>query len=250
MRTVGIDFASQPRNTALCEIVWDGSSATVVEVVSPVTDAQIRELVTGPPSRVFGVDIPFGWPTHFVQFISAHMERATPPPGVSSTQKRLRATDQFIWDVFGRQPLSVSTDRIGIPAMRWASLMHEFGVVNRAGDGRFYEVYPAAARLSWGLPAKDNVAALDLLMAECPLYFASAAYPHSLLRSDHAFDALICSLATRAASLGLSYPPLADLQNLAEVEGWIHAPQPGTLDFLIDANQDQAAVSGQDCPAR
>ena len=34
MRTVGIDFASQPKNTALCEIVWDGSSATVVQVVS------------------------------------------------------------------------------------------------------------------------------------------------------------------------------------------------------------------------
>jgi hypothetical protein len=137
--------------------------------------------------------------------------------------------------VFGRQPLSVSTDRIGIPAMRWASLMQEFGVINRAGDGRFYEMYPAAARMSWGLPPKDDVAALDLLMAECPLFFASPDFPHALLRSDHAFDALICALATRAAALGQTYPPLADLQELAEVEGWIHAPRPGTLDQLIDA---------------
>jgi hypothetical protein len=235
VRTVGIDFASQPKNTALCEIVWDGSSATVVQVVSPVTDDLIRELVTGPPSRVFGVDIPFGWPSHFVQFVSAHMGRVTPPRGVSSTQKRLRATDEFVWEVFRRQPLSVSTDRIGIPAMRWASLMQEFGVINRAGDGRFYEMYPAAARMSWGLPPKDDVAALDLLMAECPLFFASPDFPHALLRSDHAFDALICALATRAAALGQTYPPLADLQELAEVEGWIHAPRPGTLDQLIDA---------------
>ncbi|MDQ2654701.1 MAG: DUF429 domain-containing protein [Chloroflexota bacterium] len=238
MRTVGIDFASQPKNTALCEIVWDGSSATVVQVASPVTDELIRELVAGPPSRVFGVDIPFGWPTHFVQFVTAHMARVTPPPGVSSTQKRLRATDEFVWEVFRRQPLSVSTDRIGIPAMRWASLMQEFGVVNRAGDGWFYEVYPAAARMSWGLPPKDDAAALDLLMAECPLFFAAAELPHALLRSDHAFDALICALATRAAALGLTYPPPADVQDLAEVEGWIHAPRPGTLDQLISAEID------------
>lgn len=235
MRTVGIDFASQPKNTALCEIVWDGSSATVVQVASLVTDAQIRELVENPPSRVFGVDIPFGWPTHFVQFVAAHMQCVTPPLGVSGTQKRLRATDEFIWAMFGRQPLSVSTDRIGIPAMRWAALMQEFGVTNRAGDGRFFEVYPASARLSWGLPPKDDVAALDLLLAECPLFFASAEYPSALLSSDHAFDALVCALATRAAALGLSYPPPPDLRDVAEIEGWIHAPQPGSLDQLIDA---------------
>jgi hypothetical protein len=238
VRTVGIDFASQPKNTALCEIVWDGSSSTVIQVAGDVTDDHIRELVAGPPSRVFGVDIPFGWPTHFVQFVSAHLARVTPPPGVSSTQKRLRASDEFIWEMFRRQPLSVSTDRIGIPAMRWASLMQEFGVVNRAGDGSFYEVYPAAARMSWGLPPQDDVVALDLLMAECPLFFAAAEFPHELLRSDHAFDALICALATRAAALGLTYLPPVDVHELAEVEGWIHAPRPGTLDQLIDAGID------------
>jgi hypothetical protein len=235
VRTVGIDFASQPKNTALCEIVWDGSSATVVKVASNVTDDQIRDLVENPPSRVFGVDIPFGWPTHFVQFVLAHMQRVTPPLGVSGAQKRLRATDEFTWDLLGRQPLSVSTDRIGIPAMRWAALMQEFGVTNRAGDGRFFEVYPAAARLSWGLPPKDDVAALDLLVAECPLFFAAAEYPSALLRSEHAFDALMCALAARSAALGLSYPPPPELQDVAEVEGWIHTPQPGSLDQLIDA---------------
>lgn len=235
MRTIGIDFASQPKNTALCEIVWDGSSATVVQVASPVTDDLIRDLVAGPPSRVFGVDIPFGWPTHFVEFVSAHLARIAPPSGVSSTKKRLRATDEYIWELFRRQPLSVSTDRIGIPAMRWAMLMQEFGVVNRAGDGRFYEVYPAAARINWGLPAKDDAAALDIIMAECPVFFASSEFPLALLQSDHAFDALLCALAARAAALGLTYLPPADLRELAETEGWIHAPQPGTLDLLIDA---------------
>lgn len=238
MRTVGIDFASQPKNTALCEIVWDGSSATVVRIATNVTDDVIRELVNEPPTRVFGVDIPFGWPMRFVQFVSAHMARVSPPPGITSTQKRLRATDEFIWELLRRQPLSVSTDRIGIPAMRWAALMQEFGVTDRAGDGRFFEVYPAAARISWGLSKRDDVAALDELMVESPLFFASPEFPAILLRSDHAFDALICALATRAAALGLTYPPPSDLREVAEVEGWIHVPQPGSLDQLIDADLD------------
>jgi hypothetical protein len=238
VRTVGIDFASQPKNTAICEIDWDGSSATVMQVVSQVTDDLIRELVVEQPARVFGVDIPFGWPICFVDFVRAHMERGMHPTGGSATQRRLRSTDVFIWEMFRRQPLSVSTDRIGIPAMRWAMLMQEFGVLNRAGDGQFYEVYPAAARISWGLPPKDDVAALDMLMAECPLFFAAPELRHFLLASDHAFDALICALATRAAALGLTFPPPGDVRDLAEVEGWIHAPQPGTLEQLIPADVD------------
>jgi hypothetical protein len=122
--------------------------------------------------------------------------------------------------------------------MRWASLMQEFGVFNRSGDGHFYEVYPAAARLSWGLPPKDDTAALDMLLVECPLFFASADLRHALLRSDHTFDALICSLATRAAALGLTYLPPPGSRELAEVEGWIHAPQHGSLDQLISGEFD------------
>lgn len=234
MRTVGIDFASQPKNTALCEIVWDGSSATVVQVASHVTDDQIRAMVLAPPSQLFGVDTPFGWPERFVEFVRAHQERLT-PPAVAMEQLRLRETDRFIWSETGKVPLAVAADKIAIPAMRWAVLLAEFGVQNRAGDGNFFEVYPAAARITWGLPAKDNAAALEVILAECTLSFASAEYPQALLRNEHAFDALICALATRAAALGLSYPPPPNLQAVAEVEGWIHAPQPGSLDQLIDA---------------
>ena len=238
MRTVGIDFASQPRNTALCEIDWDDSPAKVVQVATHVSDDDIREVVLHGQERVLGVDIPFGWPIHFVQFVTAHLNGDTLPRGVSSTQRRLRATDEFIWEICRRQPLSVSTDRIGIPAMRWALLMQEFAVTNRAGDGFVYEVYPAAARLNWGLPLKDNVAALDLIMAECPLTFISPDLHAVVLQSEHAFDALICALSTRAAVLDMTYPPPREMRKLARVEGWIHAPFPGTLDQLCEGGPD------------
>lgn len=236
MRTVGIDFASQPKNTALCEIVWDGSAATVVLVSGDVTDDRIRAMVAERPSRRFGVDTPFGWPVGFVEFVRAHHERIS-LPSVAMRHLRLRETDRFIWSQIGKVPLAVAADKIAIPAMRWAALLAEFGVQNRAGDGTFFEVYPAAARIAWGLPPKDNAAALDELLAECQLSFASADYPRVLLQSDHAFDALICALATRAACLGLTYLPAPDVQVVAEVEGWIHAPRPSTLDQLLDARE-------------
>jgi len=236
VRTIGIDFASDPRNTALCEIVWDDASATIVQVTSPVTDDLICELVAAPPAPVFGVDIPFGWPRHFVEFVSAHAAGSASLPASTMRQKRLRATDCFIQERFRKAPLSVSTDKIGIPAMRWAALSREFGIVNRAGDGKFYEVYPAVARIAWGLPGKDNNAAgLEQILARCPIGVTSPGMHDALLQGEHGFDALLCALVTRAASLGLTSLPPPELLADAEREGWIHVPQSGSLERLIRA---------------
>ena len=247
MRTLGIDLAADPKNTALCEIEWDEASVTVLAVARNVSDAQILDLAAGPPSRVIGVDIPFGWPTNFVTFVSAHARGATPLPSSSMRQKRLRSTDTFIQDRFSKTPLSVSTDKIGIPAMRWAALSHDLGIVNRAGNGQFYEVYPAVARIAWGLRGKDkvtpleqaNAIALEQLLRALRFGFARPGIHEELLENEHCFDALLCALATRAAALGLTYPPPSVARATAEVEGWIHAPQPGTLDQLISAEFDQ-----------
>ncbi|MCA9878545.1 MAG: DUF429 domain-containing protein [Thermomicrobiales bacterium] len=233
MRTLGVDFAAQPKNTTLCEIVWDGTTATIVEVAGNVTDDQIRTLVAGPPSRVIGVNVPFGWPIRFVQFVQAHQSRVTPPVSATMAEFRLRETDRYVGEVFKKHPLSVSTDRIGMPALRWAQLLDEFGVTSRAGDGQFYEVSPALARRVWGLDERDDAAALDVVAAQCPIAFTAAEQRDTLLRNKHAFDALLCSLIARAAALGLTVPPPAELRVAAEVEGWIHAPQPASLAQLI-----------------
>ncbi|MFT4037218.1 MAG: DUF429 domain-containing protein [Thermomicrobiales bacterium] len=242
MRTLGIDFAAQPVNTALCEMVWDADSATVVQVAGMVTDDVIRAFVQGPPSRIFGVDVPFGWPAEFVAFVAAHHARTQTDPDVSMAAMRLRTSDQFIHERFKKQPLSVSTDKLAIPAIRCARLLQEFGVTNRAGDGRWYEVYPAAARLAWDLPAKDNATALALIQTQCPIAFASPGLHAALLDSEHAFDALLCSLATRAAALGMTYLPPAELLQAAKDEGWIHAPVPGSLSTLISAETAEAEI--------
>ena len=54
-----------------------------------------------------------------------------------------------------RRPLSVSTDLIGVVAMRCAYLLDRLAArgdpVHRSGSGRVIEAYPAPALVSWGL---------------------------------------------------------------------------------------------------
>lgn len=236
MRTLGVGFAAQPKNTALCEILWDGTAATIVKVADSVTDDDVRVLVTSPPSRVIGVDVPFGWPIRFVQFVQAHLSRVTPPVAASMAELRLRETDRYVGETFKKHPLSVSTDRIGLPALRWAQLLDEFGVANRAGDGQFFEVSPALARRVWGLDERDDEVALVQVTARCSVAYAAPGFAETLLANGRVFDAFLCSLVTRAAVLGLTHPPPPALASAADAEGWIHVPQPGSVDQLLEAD--------------
>jgi len=55
---------------------------------------------------------------------------------------RYRRTDLWIREETGIVPLSVSTDRIGVPALRIARAL---AIEDKAGNGTVVEVYPAAA---------------------------------------------------------------------------------------------------------
>jgi len=48
-------------------------------------------------------------------------------------------------------PLSVSADRIALPAMRTFALLVRHGVTDRSGNEKFYEVYPAGSLSRWSL---------------------------------------------------------------------------------------------------
>jgi hypothetical protein len=95
----------------------------------------------------------------FIQTITEYQAAGVwPDPYDSETSVRnlrLRATNRAIHQRLGLTPLTVSTDRIGIVAMHCARLLaamhHQLGEpVDRSGQGRILEVYPAAAALrSW-----------------------------------------------------------------------------------------------------
>jgi hypothetical protein len=106
-----------------------------------------------------GIDCPLGWPRAFLAFIAAHAADVPLPIMGSDTRSlRLRTTDIALHERLGLNPLSVSTNMLGVTALRAARLLaalRECGMpVDRAGRGMVCEVYPAASRVAWGLPTK------------------------------------------------------------------------------------------------
>lgn len=260
--TVGVDFAASPTNTAACEIHWYARHAVVERADANVDDAAfLRLLEVLPEDGRLGLDCPLGWPVAFVSAVRAHHEHAPWPTRGSSDRTELvwRATDRWVRQRCGRWPLSVSTDRIGVTALRAAYLFDAWdamgGTVDRSGvTGPVVEVYPAVARRVWGMEAVRSV---DEIEARLPIRFSNSAARHASQASEHVFDALVGALVAPAAALGRTDAPPADLRDVAAAEGWIHVPS-CAIDELVEprsetvagpAGQDAKHPAGQDAPA-
>ena len=241
MRTLGIDFAASAKRTACCLVDWD---ATTVQLLDrPLPDADLVRWIT--EVDLAAIDVPLGWPDAFVAAITAHHAGgAWPVDGEQRDELRFRLTDREIQRL-GAQPLSVSSDKIGVPAMRAGRLQRllaEAGVkVDRSGvSGRLIEVYPAAALRVWGFRSngykgKDNRAVVAELCATVLGQFgAIGAAACEVLHGcdDDEFDAFICAVLARAARTGHTTAPSAEQLALARREGWIHLPT-GPLEALI-----------------
>jgi predicted nuclease with RNAse H fold len=241
VRTLGIDLAAQPANTSACAVEWGPGRPIVSQLRSGLDDETLLEAIAG--ADKVAIDAPFGWPDEFVEAVTAHRNRAGWPGSGEDQdlyrfQLSFRATDRRLIEQGARRPLSVSTDLIGVVAMRCAYLLDRLAAygqpVDRAGSGKVIEAYPAPALTSWGLSAtgyKSRVGAArlpELLSAlEEGLGSLEMKLQHrELATSDHnCFDALVCSLVARAAALGLTQPPdPGEEADRATREGWIHLP--------------------------
>lgn len=204
-----------------------------------------------------GIDAPFGWPADFIEAVTT-WSKSGAWPEVDRDKLRFRATDRAVRRK-ARLPLSVSSDRIAMTAMRCAALLttyaeRRFGAgaqVERSGDDHVVEVYPAAALVLWsdeaaglrlnpqgykgtspeaGPRRRVLVEALELGAAWLDLAGDSR---ELCIGSDHAIDALLCSMVARAAEKGITARPgTKDETMLASVEGWIHLPTSPSLDSL------------------
>ncbi len=243
MITLGIDLAAEPKATGGCSVEWREGRAFVRWVETFLHDDEI--LKRAGMADAVGIDAPFGWPRSFVEAITAHDAGRRWPVDAwekgSRRRLRLRATDEWIRNVTGITPLSVSSDMIAIPAMRCASLLDRLGVRDRSGDDRVFEVYPAAALWRWGLPHRGyknraDASALPGLLAglkeRAPWLRISPLDERTCASRHDAFDALVASLVARAATKGLTRRPTVDELAAARVEGWIALPEPGTLATL------------------
>lgn len=237
MLTAGVDLAAEPKGTALAVIDWGDGRATLTELNLGVDDPQIVEAT----SRVakIGIDCAFGWPVEFVEFVATHSEHPEDAGAINGGMDwrrtlSYRETDRVVRERTGRWPLSVSTDRLGLTAMRCAGLLSRIQVsgipVDRAGSGAVVEVYPGASLRLWGFDttgyrtSADARAGLLAAVSEAAPWFDAGGFAPLMVASADAFDAVIAAMASRNAAIGGWVGPAPDQLDRARREGWIALP--------------------------
>lgn len=237
MLTIGVDLAAEPKGTAVAGIDWVDERAKLVFLMLGAADEDIVDASSS--ADKIGIDCALGWPERFVDFVVNHRaftHMVNHEFGAMNWRKDLsyRETDKRVREVTGRWPLSVATDRLGVTALRCAGLLERLGaagvVIDRAGFGGVVEVYPAGSLKIWGFDtagyrasADSRSALLDAISSKSP-WIDFSEFREMMVESCDAFDAVIASLAARAAAIGSATMPSDDELAIARIEGWIALP--------------------------
>ena len=248
----GVDLAAEPKGTAVAVINWLPDEAELVTLRLGVNDQQIVNACEG--SIKVGIDCALGWPVDFTDFLIGQanleaLERTPAFEGDSALRRNLahRETDRHVREVTGRWPLSVSTDRLGMTAIRGAGLLSKFQeagtAIDRSGSGRIVEIYPGASLRLWGLDtvryrSSESIRERLLadLQAETP-WLNLGTHHQLMVDSCDAFDAVIAALAARSAQLGRYEAPSEAQLERAKIEGWVALPT-GSLRDLIGGERE------------
>ena len=226
----------------------DDGTWTLSQVHHPCSDEEILAAVSGSSDvPLVGFDCPLGWPREFGEFLADHREGAKlSVPEKNDLMRRL--TDIRVAELVQQNtdppvrlhPLSVSSDRIAVPAFRMARLERSLiagSAPDRSGAGMIAEVYPAAALALWdlphrgykgpkGRPVRDEI--VRGLRDKAGARLNISRFSRLLSENDHCLDALLCALVTIAVFTGRclseSTPQSSSERSLANEEGWIQLP--------------------------
>lgn len=242
MLIAGLDLAAEPKGTALALIDWGINSAQVLKLNVGVADDFI--VTETRDAMKLGIDCALGWPIEFVDFVREHSQEIADVTGDMDWRRRMayRETDRAVREVTGRWPLSVSTDRLGLTAMRCAGLLSKLktdGVtIDRSGAGKVVEIYPGASLRLWGFDTSGYRTSADLrakllddILSTAP-WFEPAQFAELMIESCDAFDSVIANFAARSAQVGLSTQPPVELTKQAQLEGWICLPKAPISELL------------------
>ena len=237
MLLAGLDLAAEPKGTALAVIDWSQRRAELVSLEVEVSDSRIVSAAAD--FEKLGIDCALGWPAAFVDFVSSASDSMSRDPfsGDKDFRRQLayRETDRNLHRLTGRWPLSVSTDRLGLTAIRAAGILSQLShagfEVDRTGTGLVVEVYPGATLRTWGFVTAGYRDSADIrrgLLLELTERAAWLTLPSELLKlateNCDSFDAIFASLAARAAQLGRYHAPSVQQMALAKTEGWLALP--------------------------
>ena len=210
---IGVDVATRADRTGLATGRWGPDGISVERVVPAATAADLRAAVAqraGP--LLVCLDAPLGWPMALAPALSEH--RAGEPIATPRGRLFWRETDRVVRQVTGKRPLSVAADLIAHTAWQALWLLAEMRaerplpVLSDAtelalelGSGGAIEVYPGAALVSMGVPARGYKAAgaRDIRAAMLPalahqgLPLVGAAADAAVASPD-ALDAALCLL--------------------------------------------------------
>lgn len=251
MLIAGLDLAAEPKNTALAVIDWRDDSAELIELRLDVRDSEIVAAASG--LEKLGIDCALGWPKPFAEFLAAQVASAGHAKNNHSQEAFVgdidfrrtlayRETDRNLYQLTGRWPLSVSTDRLGLTAIRAAGILSQLAKAgmdaDRAGRGLVVEVYPGATIRRWGFAAEGYRTSPQIrahlladLAERAPWLWITEEQSALAVESCDALDAIFAALAARAAQLGHFNKPSADQLALAEIEGWLALPDVGLEDL-------------------
>lgn len=257
-RTLGIDLASQAKETGVCAIDWATTPGVISDLgTRALDDERLLELVTDPAVSKVGIDAPFAWPVAFVDAVSTYRDHGTWLP-LLHEDVRFRLTEREAERVTGQKPLSVATSDLAWPTMRLAHLFTELaasqGPLDRTGGGRVAEIYPAAALRRWGVieqgtsvsaaaykgtkPGRETTRRAMMTKLRARLEGRVVIDDDSFERcvsDDDDLDALICALVARLVELGKCSEIPPGMRWAAVREGWIHLPYPDSLEQLASA---------------
>lgn len=237
MLIAGLDLSAEPKGTALSVLEVSSTRVKLQSLELGLRDAQIVAASTG--VEKLGIDCALGWPIEFIDFLQQQVSpsiHAKEFEGSIELRRTLayRETDRMVREVTKRWPLSVSTDRLGMAAIRCAGLLSAIAAtganVSRAGEGLVVEVYPAASMRVWQLDSAGYRNDADVrarllrdLCAAAP-WLEVSGHEALLTESHDACDSLIAALATLAVVVGHATTPPEHLLERARVEGWVHLP--------------------------
>jgi hypothetical protein len=243
MLIAGLDLAAEPKATALSIIDWSGKNARLLQLDLNVDDQLIVDSTRN--TQKLGIDCALGWPIEFVEFLNRYSQNSfSQIAGDMSWRRRMayRETDRAVRELTGRWPLSVSTDRLGLTAMRCAGLLSKLAAdgveIDRTGAGKIVEIYPGASLRLWGFDtsgyratATSRATLLKQICKAAP-WFEPGDFAELMIESCDAFDSVIANFAARSAQLGISTEPPPETAIRAISEGWIALPK-GELRDLV-----------------